>query len=624
MGVGGLNLFGLHQYDGLTSFFGDGPPLSQGVGYGIVVGFGAAFAVLTTTLVYLDYKYGGTKYHSEGIAGPFWYAAGATIQILLLGVLAVEIKRKAPSAHTVLEIVKARWGRTAHKVMFFFCIVTNIVVSTQLILGGSAVITALTGMSVYAACMLIPLGITLYTATGGLKATFTSSYIHTVIIYVTLILFCVTVYGTSPKLGSPSVVIGGFGTVFVDQSYWQSAIAAKPSASWKGYLLGGLMWFSIPFALATSLGLSVVALDLPLTIDEGNLGLVPPAAALAILGNGGAILVVVILFMAVTSSGSAELIAVSSLISYDIYREYINPRATGKQMLLCSRISVCIFAVCMGVIAIIFSVANVSLNFIFLVGSTLIVSAVPPISFAILWDKCSKAAAITGSIVGLGCGITAWLACTKIQYGNLNLDNLQEYAPTLAGAAVAMLVSLFICVLMSLIRPQNYDWAGMKVISVLDDVDAMNHSFTFESTDKMKKAQKNILLYGGLITLVLVVLWPILTTPAKVFSKGYFTMWVIISIIWGCLAAVVCTVLPLWEARGLLANVIGHVLLCRRADKPIPGIPYTTANDLGPKPDDSEELPELQKQVMKHGKKPQHDDSAHGNVSFPAAIGLAA
>lgn len=87
-------------------------------------------------------------------------------------------------------------------------------------------------------------------------------------------------------------VIGGFGTVFVDQSYWQSAIAAKPSASWKGYLLGGLMWFSIPFALATSLGLSVVALDLPLTIDEGNLGLVPPAAALAILGNGGAILVV--------------------------------------------------------------------------------------------------------------------------------------------------------------------------------------------------------------------------------------------------------------------------------------------------------------------------------------------
>ena len=49
-------------------------------------------------------------------------------------------------------------------------------------------------------------------------------------------------------------VISGFGTVFVDQAYWQSAIAARPSASVRGYLLGGMLWFSIPFTLATSLG----------------------------------------------------------------------------------------------------------------------------------------------------------------------------------------------------------------------------------------------------------------------------------------------------------------------------------------------------------------------------------
>jgi Na+/proline symporter len=34
-------------------------------------------------------------------------------------------------------------------------------------------------------------------------------------------------------------IVGNFGTVFVDQSYWQSAIAAKPSAAARGYLLGG-------------------------------------------------------------------------------------------------------------------------------------------------------------------------------------------------------------------------------------------------------------------------------------------------------------------------------------------------------------------------------------------------
>ena len=36
--------------------------------------------------------------------------------------------------------------------------------------------------------------------------------------------------------------------------------------------------------------------------------------------------------MAVTSSGSAEFVAVSSLLSYDVYKTYINPKANGKQV----------------------------------------------------------------------------------------------------------------------------------------------------------------------------------------------------------------------------------------------------------------------------------------------------
>ena len=50
-----------------------------------------------------------------GISGPFWYAAGATIQVLLFGILAIEIKRKCPNAHTMLEIVDARWGKARRR-----------------------------------------------------------------------------------------------------------------------------------------------------------------------------------------------------------------------------------------------------------------------------------------------------------------------------------------------------------------------------------------------------------------------------------------------------------------------------------------------------------------------------
>ncbi len=106
---------------------------------------------------------------------------------------------------------------------------------------------------------------------------------------------------------------------------WQSAIAAKPTATYKGYLLGGLCWFAIPFTLATTLGLAGRALDLPITIAESDAGLTPPAVAVHLMGKGGAFLMVLQLFMAVTAAGSAEQIAVSSLAAYDIYKEYINP-----------------------------------------------------------------------------------------------------------------------------------------------------------------------------------------------------------------------------------------------------------------------------------------------------------
>ena len=56
------------------------------------------------------------------------------------------------------------------------------------------------------AAFLIPAGIILYTVAGGLKATFIASYVHTIIIYFALCIFSLTVYTSSPQLGSAGVV----------------------------------------------------------------------------------------------------------------------------------------------------------------------------------------------------------------------------------------------------------------------------------------------------------------------------------------------------------------------------------------------------------------------------------
>ena len=40
-----------------------------------------------------------------GVSGPFWYAAGATIQVLLFAILAIHVKLKAPRAHTGVHLI---------------------------------------------------------------------------------------------------------------------------------------------------------------------------------------------------------------------------------------------------------------------------------------------------------------------------------------------------------------------------------------------------------------------------------------------------------------------------------------------------------------------------------------
>ncbi|WJX61503.1 urea active transporter [Trifolium repens] len=628
-----------------TSFFEGKHVLNQGVGYSVILGFGAFFALFTSFLVWLEKRYVGSRHTSEwfntagrnvktgliasvivsqwtwaatilqssnvaweyGVSGPFWYASGATIQVMLFGVMAIEIKRKAPYAHTVCEIVKARWGTSAHIVFLFFCFMTNIIVTAMLLLGGSAVVNALTGVNIYAASFLIPLGVIVYTLAGGLKATFLASYIHSVIVHVVLVIFVYLVYTSSSELGSPSVVynrllevasksricqdpishhgqscgpvsgnhkgsyltmlssgglvfgiiniVGNFGTVFVDNGYWVSAIAARPSSTHKGYLLGGLVWFAVPFSLATSLGLGALALDLPLNESEAGRGLVPPATAVALMGKGGSILLLTMLFMAVTSAGSSELIAVSSLCTYDIYRTYINPNASGKKILKVSRMVVLGFGCFMGLLAVILNKAGVSLGWMYLAMGVLIGSAVIPIAFMLLWRKANAIGAILGTIFGCVLGIITWLSVTKIEYGKINLDTSGRNAPMLAGNLVSILTGGIVHAVCSMLWPQNYDWSTTKQITVVEKekTDLPVEEFKEE---KLISAKVWIVKWGIGFTVLIVILWPILSLPAGEFSKGYFYFWAVIAIGWGTIGSAVIIALPIIESWDTIQTVI--------------------------------------------------------------------
>lgn len=97
-----------------------------------------------------------------------------------------------------------RFGTLGH-LSFLWCgLICNAVVSACILLGGGAVVNALTGMNEYAALLLIPIGVAAYVASGGLRATFISDATHTLALLAFLLCFVFAVFASSAKIGSPS------------------------------------------------------------------------------------------------------------------------------------------------------------------------------------------------------------------------------------------------------------------------------------------------------------------------------------------------------------------------------------------------------------------------------------
>ena len=630
----------------ISEGFAVGEALPEWIGWAIVVGLGAVFAVIITAEVKIEEKYLGVHQTSEmfntagrtiktgltaaaivsawtwaatllqsstvayqyGISGPFWYAAGASIQVLLFGILAIELKRKAPNAHTFLEIIRARFGNGSHKVFLVFALMTNMIVTAMLLLGGSAVVNGLTGMDISIAAFLIPIGVMIYTLVGGLKATFVADYMHTIVIFVVILTFVAAVYintditggveGMYEKLVAAAElrpvegnaagafltmasigglmfgiinIVGNFGTVFVDQAYWQRAIAAKPSSTVKGFLLGGACWFAIPFTLATTMGLTAIALDVDLTPAQAQMGLVVPAAATALMGEVGAIMVLTMLFMAVTSAGSAELIAVSSLITYDIYRTYKNPNATGKQLVKVSRITIVGFGLGMGGLAVILLHMGLSLGFVYLAMGILIGSAVIPIALTILWKRTNRVAATAGAVIGLLVAVTTWVsvAASLPEYnGVVDLTSLGHNYSMLFGNVAGILTGGAVAIIGSLASKTSFDWKDLKEKITLVEISAAQSAQVTENEETLKRAFKFSLKGGGLMTLILIIAWPMpLIASNFVFDQFAYGVWVAISVVWVSVAAGFIILLPVIEARHGISQVLRGSSSAEKAGK---------------------------------------------------------
>ncbi|CAM1510758.1 Fc.00g082710.m01.CDS01 [Cosmosporella sp. VM-42] len=612
-------------------------PLPQSVGYGIVVAVGLAFAlgmIGVTTILKKTLHEDNSKAetfmvadrrvrtglvasavvsswlwstallscvlvtYSYGISGAFWYGAGCSTVIVFFAYLGVVCKYRIPEAHTVLEVIRIRYGTLAHLSFTFLAIVNNLLNTINMILGASAAISFLTGMHIMASTFLLPLGVVMYTLVGGIKATFLTDYIHT---FTILILCC---YLTAKVLSSEHVgsigglydlvlaaqeqhtvdgnyqgslltmtsqqgiffaiilLVSNFGAVIMDTGYFLKAFAASPGAVVPGYVVGGISYFSVPWALGT----------IAMTSAEVTNGLALPYVAVAVAGKGGAVAVLLMTFMAVTSTLSAQIIAVSSILTFDIYRVYFNNSADNKQLIRWGHLGVVLFGVVAAAFTAMFHYVGIDMGWTLYMLGVVTCPGVVPVIFTIIWKKQSKPAVIISAFLGMATGLAVWLGTAYAFSGEVTVTTTGGTLPCMYGTVASAFSPLLYSVVISLIRPDNYNWDNFKREKLaIDNQDEHHHIAQNEKAvasttnevpnDNTPRRWARYALWWAIATFLgHWVLWPLPMYAANyIFSKAFFTAWIVVSLIWLWWTLLAVGVYPIWDGRKQILTVLRNL-----------------------------------------------------------------
>lgn len=207
------------------------------------------------------------------------------------------------------------------------------------------------------------------------------------------------------------------------------------------------------------------------------------------------------------------------------------------------------------------------MGYLYVMMGVIISSAVIPATLTLMWAGQNKWAATLTPPLGLVCAVITWLVTAKKTCGSLNVDCTGSNNPMLAGNVMALLSPLIFTPIFTLsFGLDKYDWLSMAAIRKGDDhdlTDAANvdielvpgeHTATaseeaMEQT-KLLRASKIAKAMTVVLTLALLVLWPMpMYGTGYIFSKKFFTGWVVVGIMW-LIGSLCCVgIFPVWEGR---------------------------------------------------------------------------
>ena len=318
----------------------------------------------------------------------------------------------------------------------------------------------------------------------------------------------------------------------------------------------------------------------------------------------------VLLFMAVTSSTSAELIAVSSLLTFDVYKTYINPKAQSQRLVQISHYGIVIYGLVLAAFCCILNAVGCNLTWILTVLGVIVGGAALPVGLVLLWPRMSTPATNISPWLALVLGFIAWFVTTWKLSGTITVATTGSVTNAVAGNLVSLGSGGILAVIISFVAPREFETQdaahlerarkiqGVEVIaenpkddmleteskfgkehlsgsspdaSSKDDTEAGGPVATGNAlTDYLstsyaapldKAVAKRLKTFGWAFNIAYCLI-AIILVPFALFGTGYlfdvqfFTGWIVVSFLWVWVSFGICIIGPLVESRHEIVEVL--------------------------------------------------------------------
>lgn len=476
------------------------------------LGFGISSASMTATWIWAASMYASaTSGFTYGLSGPIHYGLWGALMILLIYPFGRRIRKVAPRAHTIAEVMFARHGRSSQLMLAGSNVLGSVISLTSNLIAGGALIDMLSPFTFAQGVLAIGAGVLLYTLWAGFRASVLTDFIQVLFMLGAVIVIIPVVFFAA---GGPDLFVTGASNLTPQQSNFFSSDAffnqgAPYIAAVLAYAIGNQTIAQRLFAVredlikktfitatfgygATIIGigmLGVIALYAGVTPMDGDMNNLIPQMAATYLTPALLALFFIMIIGSLSSTADADLTALASIVMADIYGQNVagKKNANPRTMILIGRITMVVaitagmyFAgshlnildllVFVGALwgALVFPVIasfywNRVTNLAFSVAVVAALAAFIPVRFG--WLEMTGGIAVAtdvlstigiGVVLGLmsfgffGKKVALWLGTlSTLIAAPFTIGFLHQYA-VLSGSLVAYSVSTILCVLLTI------------------------------------------------------------------------------------------------------------------------------------------------------------------------------